>query len=207
MEYKKTVREGYNAIASVYLEKRTKRSADVILLDDFAQHLQSNAKVLDAGCGAGIPIAEILSEKFDVTGVDFSEKQIELAKKNVPNATFICQDMTKLDFPARSFEGICSFYAIIHIPREEHRTLLTNLYRMLKPDGVTLLCLGAENLENDIEEDFHGQRMYWSHFDATTYKSMLMEIGYNILIAKLVSDETYGGEHFFVLAQKGNTSK
>jgi 2-polyprenyl-3-methyl-5-hydroxy-6-metoxy-1,4-benzoquinol methylase len=105
MEYKKTVREGYNAIASVYLEKRTKRSADVILLDDFAQHLQSNAKVLDAGCGAGIPIAEILSEKFDVTGVDFSEKQIELAKKNVPNATFICQDMTKLDFPLDPLRG------------------------------------------------------------------------------------------------------
>jgi len=83
--------------------------------------------------------------------VDFSEAQIELAKKNVPNATFLCQDMTKLSFAEKSFDGITSYYAIIHIPREEHQSLLTNFHRMLKPGGFALLCLGAENLVDDIE--------------------------------------------------------
>lgn len=204
MGHKETVRDGYNAIANQYLETRTKKSSDVVLLDDFSKHLPADAKVLDAGCGAGVPVAKILSERFDVTGVDFSEKQIELAKMNVPGATFICQDITQLDFPAQSFDGICSFYAIIHIPREEHRGLLENFFRMLKSGGVALLCLGAEDLLDDIEEDYHGKRMYWSHFDAATYEKMMTEIGFSLIFSKTITDETYGGEHQFVLAQKGN---
>ncbi len=202
MEPKKTVKDGYNAIANDYLAFRTRKSADLQQLDEFMRRLPANVRVLDAGCGAGIPVAKILSEHFEVTGVDFSEKQIELARKNVPGARFICQDMTELDFPARSFNGICSFYSIIHIPRKEHRLLLENFYHLLMTDGIALLCLGAEDLETDIEEDFHGHQMYWSHFDAATNMSMLRGIGFNILLEKLIPDETYGGNHLFVLAQK-----
>jgi len=204
MNHKDTVREGYNIIAEKYLATRAKKSPDIALLDEFTKYLEPNAKVLDAGCGAGIPVAKILSEHFDVTGVDFSEKQVALAKKNVPNATFICQDMTQHDFPVNYFDGICSYYAIIHIPRDEHYALLQNFFRMLKPDGTALLCLGADDLLDDIEEDFHGNRMYWSHFDAETNLSMLEEIGFAIILSKIVQDETYDGKHLFVLAQKGN---
>ena len=203
MDHKETVKTGYNAIAEQYLEKRTMKATNFALLDDFVQQLQPYAKVLDAGCGAGVPVTRILSENFDITGVDFSEKQIEMAKKNVPDATFICQDMTQLDFPAQSFDGICSYYAIIHIPRNEHRALLENFYRMLKPGGITLLCLGADDVPDDTHS-FHNTQMYWSHFDEATYKLMLKEIGFRILSSKIVPDETYNGEHLFVLAQKGN---
>ena len=110
--------------------------------------------------------------------MDFSEAQIELAKKNVPNANFICQDMTRLDFPENTFDGICSYYAIIHIPREEHQPLLANFYRMLKPGGFALLCLGAEHLIDDIDENYLGTRMYWSHYDIETYLKMLKDCGF-----------------------------
>jgi hypothetical protein len=74
---------------------------------------------------------------------------------------------------------------------------------MLKPGGHALLCLGAENLIDDIEEDFFGERMYWSHFDAGTYHQMLKETGFLILWSKIVADETCAGSgHLFVLAQK-----
>src|SRR5215211_2580389 len=145
MDFKETVKAGYNKIAQRYLDERTRDSQDIRLLADLIAHLPERATVLDAGCGAGIPVAQILSHTFDVTGVDFSEAQIELAKKLVPAANFICQDMTKLDFPDNTFDAICSYYAIIHIPREEHEALFVNFYRMLKPDGYALLCLGAEN--------------------------------------------------------------
>ena len=203
MNFKKTVKEGYNAIADRYLAERTRDSEDVRLLDDFMERLPPNAKVLDAGCGAGIPISQMLSEHFDVTGVDFSEAQIELAKKHVPNANFICQDMTKLDFAENTFDGICSYYAIIHIPREEHQPLLTNFYRMLKPGGFALLCLGAEHLIDDIEENYLGTRMYWSHYDTETYLKMLKDCGFSVIWSKRVADETCeGAGHLFILAQK-----
>lgn len=203
MDFKKTVKEGYNAIADRYLAERTRDSEDVRLLDDFIERLPANAKVLDAGCGAGIPISQMLSEHFDVTGVDFSEAQIELAKQHIPSANFICQDMTRLDFPENTFDGICSYYAIIHIPREEHQPLLANFYRMLKRGGFALLCLGAEHLIDDIDENYLGARMYWSHYDIDTYLKMLKDCGFAVIRSKRVVDETCKGSgHLFVLLQK-----
>ena len=203
MDFKKTVKQGYNAIADRYLAERTRDSEDVRLLDEFIERLPENAKVLDAGCGAGIPISQMLSERFDVTGVDFSEAQIKLAKKNVPKAKFICQDMTKLDFPEDTFDGICSYYAIIHIPREEHQPLLANFYRMLKPGGFALLCLGAEHLVDDFDENYLGTRMYWSHYDIDTYLKILKDCGFSVIWSKRVVDETCEGSgHLFVMAQK-----
>ncbi len=203
MNYKETVKAGYNTIANRYLAERTHDSADVRLLDDFIERLPVNASVLDAGCGAGVPIAQMLSERFKVTGVDFSEAQIELAKKQVPRAEFICADMTKLDFPENSFDGICSYYAIIHIPREEHESLLKDFYRFLKPNGLALLCLGAENLVDDIDENYLGTRMYWSHYDTETYLKMLKDCGFSLVWSKFVSDSgCEGAGHLFVFVQK-----
>lgn len=203
MDYKDIVRTGYNQIAQRYLSERTTDSEDVHLLADFMELLSPDAKVLDAGCGAGSPITRLLAERFDVIGVDFSAAQIELAKQNVPNAKFLCQDLTDLHFPEDFFDGICSYYAIIHIPREEHRALLENFYRVLTTSGVALLCLGAENLVDDIDEDFLGTRMYWSHFDSGTYRRILKEMGFSIIWSKHIKDVTCeGAGHLFVLAQK-----
>ena len=203
MDFKDIVKSGYNKIADRYLAERTRDSDDVRLLDEFITRLPKGAKVLDAGCGAGIPISQMLSEKFEVTGVDFSEAQIELAKKNVPKAKFICKDMTKLDFPENTFDGICSYYAIIHIPREEHQALLVNFYRMLKTSGAALLCLGAENLIDDIEENYLGARMYWSHYDTETYLKMLKECGISIIWSKFVADGSCeGAGHLFAFVRK-----
>ena len=202
-DHKETVKAGYNAIADRYLATRTRDSEDVRLLDELTTRLHPGARVLDAGCGAGLPISQMLSEKFEVTGVDFSEAQIELARKNVPKAIFICQDMTKLDFPENTFDGICSYYAIIHIPREEHQALLTRFYRILKPGGLALLCLGAENLIDDIDENYLGTRMYWSHYDSETYLKMLTQCGFSIIWSKRVADESCEGTgHLFTLVQK-----
>jgi len=200
MDFKETVKTGYNKIAEQYLAQRTANSEDVRLLDDFIELLAPHAKVLDAGCGAGFPISSSLAELFNVIGVDFSEAQIELAKQNIPNATFRCEDMTQLHFPENFFDGFCSYYAIIHIPREEHQALLANFHWMLNTGGIALLCLGAENLVDDIEEDYLGTRMYWSHYDSATYLKMLKEIGFSVIWSKYIKDGD--GKHLFVLAQK-----
>ena len=203
MDHKETVKSGYNKIAERYLAGRNRDLADVRLLNDFIELLAPKSKVLDAGCGAGVPIAQMLAEHFDVIGVDFSEEQIKLAKKNVPNAHFFRQDMTELDFPDELLDGICSYYAIIHIPREEHESLFANFHRMLRTGGVALLCLGAEDLVDEIDDDYLGTRMYWSHYDSETYLKMLKKCRFSIIWAKHIEDETCAGaKHLFVLVQK-----
>jgi ubiquinone/menaquinone biosynthesis C-methylase UbiE len=203
---KEIVRQGYNAIAARYLASRTGDSADVGLLAELERRLPPGAEVLDAGCGAGVPIAKRLSETYSVTGVDFSEAQIRLARDLVPRAKFVLQDITQLSFPADSFDAVCSYYAIIHIPRKEHSAILRNFHRILRPGGLALLCLGANDLERDVAEDYLGSRMYWSHYDSKTNLRLLAQAGFDLIWSKTVEDSSSPGSgHLFILAQKPRT--
>jgi SAM-dependent methyltransferase len=202
MHGKDIVRTGYDALAAEYTASRREDSEDVRLLPELAWRLPEGAKVLDAGCGAGVPVTRILARSFDVTGVDFSEAQLALARKNVPQARFLRGDITQLDFPDGSFNAIVSYYAIIHIPRSEHRALMMKFHRILKPGGWALLCLGANDLPDDLDK-FMGAPMYWSHYDADTNLNMLSECGFTVERHRIVPDslDDSGGAHLFALAQ------
>jgi ubiquinone/menaquinone biosynthesis C-methylase UbiE len=121
---KAQVRESYNRIAGAYLSSRRPDGPDVALLNDLVVRLPARARVLDAGCGAGIPIARQLAARANVVGVDFAEVQLDLARHHVPTGRWVCADLAALPFAAASFDAICSYYAVIHVPREEHARVL-----------------------------------------------------------------------------------
>ncbi len=205
---KDVVRDGYDAIGAAYSAARQKDQQSLPLVRGLIDRLPTGAAVLDAGCGSGVPVTMALSNHFDVTGVDISETQLELARRSIPRAKFVCRDMAELDFPARSFEAICSFYAIIHVPRDEHQPLLLNFHRMLKPGGLLLVCMGASDWAGEVEE-FYGAPMYWSHFDAETNLRMVREAGFAVIWSRMIAD-TLDPEnpsaHLFVLAQRRVTA-
>jgi len=206
MNYKEIVRAGYNTISQSYLATRRQDSDDMRLLDELVQRLPRGAHVLDAGCGAGVPLTQYLSQYFQVVGVDFADAQIQLARQLVPQAKFVCRDITDLEFPDATFDAICSYYAIIHIPRQAHRALFERFHRLLKPSGLALLCLGADDLDDDIVEDYLGARMYWSHYDAETNLDLLAACGFDLIWSRIVEDATSPGSgHLFVLIRKGET--
>jgi ubiquinone/menaquinone biosynthesis C-methylase UbiE len=161
-ENEEIVKKGYDRIAEKYHAIRqtfdNKRE-----LGEFASLLPKNAKVLDVGCGAGVPVAQFLAEcGFDVTGIDFSKNMLKLASRNIPKAKFVLKDMTKLDFEADSFDGLTAFYSIIHVPREKHFSLFQSFHRILKPKGIMLICLGPDEWE--ATDSYYGTEMFWSHY-------------------------------------------
>ncbi len=197
------VRDGYNEIAEAYLASRRGHSPDVELLGRLTEILPEQAAVLDAGCGAGMPVTQELAQRCRVTGVDFSMAQLRIARELVPKAAFICQDLTHLGLTSDSFDGICSYYAIIHIPRAHHTRVFADFLRLLVPGGVALLCLGAEDLEEEIAGDYFGSTMYWSHFDEATNKRLLRSAGFEELWSARVQDPiSPTGSHTFVLVRK-----
>jgi len=204
MDYRAIVREGYNTVADEYLAVRSQlHPRDVELLEELVRRLPEGARVLDAGCGAGVPVTRTLSLHFRAVGVDFSEEQLRRARELVPGAEFVCADMTRLDFSEASFDAVCSYYAIIHVPRKDHRPLLLDFHRMLRPSGLALLGMGNSDIDVDID-DFFGTRMYWSHYDPKTNIRMLQDCGFYVIWSKLITEqyEFGGGEHLFVLAEK-----
>ena len=202
MDPSRIVRSGYDAIAGRYLDARLRGIDQLPLLRDFIRAVPKAATVLDAGCGAGLPITGHLASSCHVLGVDFSLAQLRLARELVPNACFACQDLAALGLATASVDGVCSFYSIIHIPRSLHPRVLRDLYRVLKPGGIALLCLGAEDLPGEVGE-YQGVPMFWSHFDASTYLEMLADIGFVAVRHDLIPEPIDAtGRHLFVLARK-----
>lgn len=202
MDEKRIVREGYNQVAEKYLERRHVGLKEMIYLHEFRTMIKRKGKILDAGCGGGLPFTKYLSKYFDVIGIDISEKQIELAKKNVPKAQFYVKDMTKLDFPEHSFDGILAYHSIIYVPREENYSLFFNFYRMLKPNGIALFSLHRIDDPGSIEEDFFEAKMFWSGYDTETNLRMLTDTGFEIIWSKLVDASLGDAKHLFVLIRK-----
>ncbi len=114
--------------------------------------------------------------------------------------------MIKVTFPDEHFNGILSYYAIIHIPREEHYELLRNFHRMLKINGIVLLTFHCQDDPESYAEDFFGtgNKMFWSGFDEVTNLKMIHDSGFKIIWSKLVLESPkFGGSyHLFVMAEK-----
>ena len=209
MDKKEMVRIGYNEAAEI-LNKifgidRKEEEEQVKLLLEFSSRIPPNGRILDAGCGNGA-YSHILSENFEVIGVDISERQIELAKQNAPKVKFICQDMTKVNFPDEYFDGILAYYSIFHIPREEHQEVLRNFHRMLKINGIALCAFHRIDDPESYHGDFFGtgSKMFWSGFDQETNLKIIQEVGFKIIRSKLVQESPKWGEtyHLFVMAEK-----
>ena len=154
--------------------------------------LPDGAAVLDLGCGAGVPVTRWLAERFVVTGVDLSARQIALARQQVPGATFQQADMTLLDFPAGSFAAVVSFYAIIHVPRTAQAALLGRIARWLQPGGRFLATWAVSDWEgSDPDWEGWGAPMWWSHYDGDTNLALLQAAGFTLDWAERI---TQGGE-------------
>ncbi|MBA2344960.1 MAG: methyltransferase domain-containing protein [Rubrobacter sp.] len=183
----RTVESGYDHMAEAYLStKDPEDPVTLAALEEMSRNLPSGAAVLDLGCGAGIPATRWLIRRgYAVTGVDVSARQLELAGRLVPEATFIKADMTNLAFGSETFDAVVAFHSIIHVQREAHQALLASIYRWLKPGGIFLATLTITAFEGeDSDWEGWGAAMRWSHHDAETNRRMLRDAGFEIHYAE-----------------------
>ena len=199
---KRVVQKGYDRVAQSYLQARPQDGEDIALLAEVLRGLPRQSRVLDAGCGSGTPVtSRLLEAGHDVTGLDFSAGQLALARSNVANCQTVQGDLSNLPFSNKSFDAVVSYYAIIHVPREEHETLLREIHRVLRHDGRALLCLGWGDLPEDHDPDsWLGVPMFWSHFDEKTNLALLSKVGLIPQWSKQVADPMGHASHQFVLS-------
>lgn len=196
------VRQGYEQgdYAGVYRCDSRLTAVQVHYLEALRRLLPSHPGVLDMGCGTGIPFTRWLVEHgCAVTGIDFSQKHVAAARRNVPAATFIKGDYTAIDL-AGPFDGIVAFYSIFHIPETEHAALFARLSGLLKMNGALLVTLG--NAVGESIEDWCGARMAWSSLSPEAYEQLLLENGLSVVEAGWEGERGSGEYHRWVLARK-----
>jgi SAM-dependent methyltransferase len=176
---KAIVAAGYDRIARRYLEWSALRPSAVRLrwLQRALDLVPPRGDVLELGCGAGIPMTAALAVGRRVTGVDLSGVQVGLARRNVPGATFIQADMAAVAFAPRSFDAVVAFYSLTHVPRDEQPALLRRIAGWLRPGGVFLATMGADSSDDEVEDDWLGVPMFFSHFGARRNVRLVAEAG------------------------------
>jgi SAM-dependent methyltransferase len=188
MDPKRIVADGYDEIAQRFLEWSPLRPSDARLryLALACELIPAGARVLELGCGAGIPMTAALADGRKVTGVDISATQVRMAREHVPSATFLQADMTALDFEPASFDAVVAFYSLTHVPRDEVPPLLSRIRGWLRPGGAFIATMGADDDPGGIEEDWLGVDMYFSHFGAKRNRRLVEEAGFAIDSADIV---------------------
>lgn len=98
-----------------------------------ATHIRSGEKVLDIGCGPGNS-SKILSDTgAEVTGIDFSQKMIDVALAKYPNISFHQADAENLPEANNSFDVIIANYVVHHFA--DPKKVFSEIARVLKPGG------------------------------------------------------------------------
>lgn len=192
------VAAGYDRIAARYLAwiNETRGDPRLAFLRDLLARLPERPTVLDLGCGAGVPCTALLAEHGDVVGVDLSGSQLELASQNVPSARFIKAEMTAIELPPASFDGVTAFYSISHVPRAEQGPLFQRIATWLRPGGYLLASLGYGADEGTVE-NWLGAPMFFSANDPQTNRRLLAEAGLTVLVDEAVTMEEPEGPATF----------
>lgn len=200
---KDLVRRGYDALSARYDQAYGGDTKYQAWLAELLGELLPSSRVLDLGCGSGIPVAKTLAAAgHQVTGVDISEVQVARARESVPEAEFIHADATRLSFPLGSFDAVVSFYALIHIPLDEQLPLLQRMATWLRPGGRFVGTTGHDAWTGSEEKWLGGEAgMWWSHADVETYREWLELSGLVVEREEFVPEGA--GGHALFWAAKG----
>lgn len=190
-------------IEEKYRNRRSLNEFEKGFFEELRLMLLTQSSVLDLGSGPGVPYDLYLVEQgFSVTGIEISQKHLDTAKKNVPEAHYILGDFLGHPFTHQRYDGVIVLYSLFHIPRGRHKELLLRVCDLLKPKGYLLITVGTKDTPYKEKELFCGAKMAWSFFDADTNIKMIMECGFTIL--KMANEKDSGSpeSHLWILAQK-----
>ncbi|MDE0005246.1 MAG: class I SAM-dependent methyltransferase [Rhodospirillaceae bacterium] len=175
---KRVVRAGYDACAAAYRETRSGFD-ELHELERLLDVLPEHPRVLEVGCGAGYPVGALLASRGAYIGVDISRRQLELARRTLPDTCLIEGDVAELEFRDDVFDAIVSLYTLFHLPRDEHADVLGRFLRWLRPGGYLFITVARTGHPGYTETDFFGVTMYWSHHEPSWYVDALEALGFS----------------------------
>lgn len=136
--------------------------------DKFLEKLNSDAYILDFGCGAGRDTKYFLSRGYQVDAVDGSEQLCRIASKytGIKVRQMLFQELDEKE----KYDGIWACASILHLPKKQLREVLENMYAALKSEGwiYTSFKYG----------EFEGERngRYFTDFTTDTFKDFIHDM-------------------------------
>jgi len=164
------LKETYNQIAEDWCADHDQDDWWKEGTDIFISLLKPGALVLDVGCGGGLKSKYLAERGLSVVGIDFSEKMIAIAKREVSSATFLVCDLGEVSTLPYQFDGIFAEAVLVHVPRKEIIEKLKTMTKKLKNGGYLRVSVkekrtGQMNEEIRVENDYgYPYERFFSYF-------------------------------------------
>lgn len=172
--YNKNSEEYFNSTLNVDMTNTYK---------EFLKLVPEGGKILDLGCGSGRDSMNFMKLGYEVTAVDGSK---ELAKKAsaLLGKEVIASTFEELELKEK-FHGIWACASLLHIKREDLKTVLNNLYNNLEDNGV--FYMSFKYGEKEYVDD---KNRYFNCFTDESIISFINEnTKYNILGLYITEDK------------------
>ena len=147
------------------------------IIDTFARMV--HGRVLDVGSGPGRD-GLILQEKgVEVTCLDASEAMIALSTSR--GLQSVVGDFCALPFPDATFWGVWAYTALLHVPKAEIGTALSEIARVLTTGGVFGLGLIEGDDEKYRESSGINLPRWFSYYQKEEIENLLRMHGFAVV--------------------------
>jgi SAM-dependent methyltransferase len=188
--------EAFDAIGHRYDDAFPHKDGQLAAGEWLASALPADSRVLDLGCGTGLPTCrQLVAAGHRVVGVDLSRTMVSLARSYVPEAEFHQADIADLrpggQYGLRGrhdlgkFDGVAAFFSLLMLPRAEIPYALGAIHDLLVPGGLFALSMVEADLD-DFSIPFLENTIRVSGYLREDLRQIVLEAGFEV-----VGEESY----------------
>ena len=138
----------FDAIGERYDDAFPHKSAQIIATQWVIDRLSPGARVLDVGCGTGVPTAGMMVESgLEVVGIDVSAEMLRIARHNVPGARFVAMDILEMDDSLGEFDAAVAFFSLLMLRRADIPGVIRRVRSTLRPGGYFAVGMVEADLD------------------------------------------------------------
>jgi cyclopropane fatty-acyl-phospholipid synthase-like methyltransferase len=188
----------YQRHAEAFEQKRSTHLFEQPWLDRFLSLLPNNGRILDIGCGNGMPIAGyIIRQGFQMTGVDSSQPMIDRCLQRFPEQRWAVADMRTLAL-ADKFDGLIAWDSFFHLTREDQRQMFEIFGQHANDLAALMFTSGTSN--GEAIGTFEGEALYHASLAPEEYRQLLHQQGFSVVKMAVEDPDCCG--HTVWLAQR-----
>lgn len=154
-------------------------------------------ELLEIGSGPGRDARIFVDKGLHVTGLDLSSSLVEIARKDVPEASFVVGDVLEMPYFDATYDGIWTCATLHHLKKEDLPIALNEMFRVLKPGAPAFISVKGgegEHFKQDLE--FEGRERFFSFYKQDEFEKFLTDAHFEILdVWTETTEDRFGSDH------------
>jgi len=154
-EKRREAEEGYDILWSPLYDVEGgnyPNASHLQFIQKFIDLLPQNSTILDAACGKGRYMPQLLEKGHSIIGIDQAKGMLARAREKFPNVQFEKVGLQEMSFE-NIFDGAICMDAMEHVCPEDWTLILGNFHRALKQKGYLYFTVEIQD-ESEVKAAF-----------------------------------------------------